>query len=229
MHKIEIDPAVATRRPLDWSDLDPRKTALLVIDMQAFFIDWPGGMANPYAAAIIDNTNRLTAAMRAAGGKVVFTQHASHDEAPWRVPGWQEKGSAVLKALNTRLRPGNPEFAVHEALKVEPGDAMIVKYRPSAFHPLSYVEEANSLQTFLRAAGVDTLVITGTLTNGCCESTARDAWQHGYKLLFVEDANAALTDAEHNATLTSMAGFFAHVLSTQRLVEILGRGPTTPA
>jgi ureidoacrylate peracid hydrolase len=223
MHKVQIDPAVAGRRPLDFSDLDPGRTALLVIDMQAFFIDWPGGMTNPYAAAIIDNTNRLTAAMRTAGGKVIFTQHASHDEFPWRVPDWQEKGSAVLKALNTRLRPGNPEFALHEGIHAEPGDARIVKHRPSAFHPLSYEDEASSLRRRLDADGVDTLLITGTLTNGCCESTARDAWQHGYKLLFVEDATAALTDVEQNATLTSMAAFFAHVLSTQRLVEILGR------
>jgi ureidoacrylate peracid hydrolase len=222
-HEIAIDPAVAGRRPLDFSDLDPQRTALLVIDMQAFFVDWPGGMANPYAAGIIDNCNRLSAALRAAGGKVIFTLHASHDEPPWRVPDWQEKGSAVLKALNTRLRPGNPEFALHEALQVEPGDAMIVKHRPSAFHPLSYSGDAPTLKALLEAEGIDTLLITGTLTNGCCESTARDAWQHGYKLLFVQDANAALTDAEHNATLTSMAGFFAHVLPTARLVEILAR------
>jgi ureidoacrylate peracid hydrolase len=223
MHRIQIDPAVAGRRPLDFSDLDPRATALLVIDMQTFFIDWPGGMANPFAAAIIDNTNRLTAAMRAAGGKVIFTLHASHDEFPYRVPDWQEKGSAVLKALNSRLRSGNPEFALHEGLEVAPSDAMVVKHRPSAFHPLSYEDAARSLQPLLDEAGVDTLVITGTLTNGCCESTARDAWQHGYKLLFVEDATAALTDAEQNATLTNMAAFFAHVLPAEGLVEILER------
>jgi ureidoacrylate peracid hydrolase len=223
MHRIAIDPTIAGRRPLDFSDLDPRRTALLVIDMQSFFIDWAGGMANPHAADIIDNINRLTAAARVAGGRVIFTQHAARDDAPYRVPDWQEKDSAVLRALNTRLRPGNPEFDLHPHIHTEPGDERLVKYRPSAFHPLSYEDAAQGLRRRLEDAAIDFLVITGTLTNGCCESTARDAWQHGYKLLFVTDANAALTDVEHNATLTSMAAFFAHVLPTEAAVALLMR------
>jgi ureidoacrylate peracid hydrolase len=223
MHRIAIDPTIAGRRPLDFSDLDPRRTALLVIDMQSFFIDWAGGMANPHAADIIDNINRLSAAARAAGSLVIFTQHAARDDAPYRVPDWQEKDSAVLRALNTRLRPGNPEFDLHPRIQAEAGDEKLIKYRPSAFHPLSYEDEAQSLQRRLEETDVDTLVVTGTLTNGCCESTARDAWQHGYKLLFVSDANAALTDVEHNATLTSMAAFFAHVLPTDQAAALLQR------
>jgi ureidoacrylate peracid hydrolase len=223
MHKIAVDPAVARRRPLDFSDLDPTRAALLVIDMQRFFLDWEGGMPNPHAMDIVDNINRLGAALRAAGGKVIFTQHASHDEAPYRAPAWQEKGSALLRALNTRLRPGNPEFEIHPRMQVEPGDGFFTKHRPSAFHPLTCPAGAEGLKARLTGAGIDTLFITGTVTNGCCESTARDAWQHDFKLLFLTDGNAAMSDAEHNATLTSMAGLFAHVLSTDEAVGILAR------
>lgn len=223
MHKIDLDPKIAGRRPLDFSDLDPRKTALIVIDMQTFFIDWPGGMPNPHAADIIGNINALAAGLRAAGGKVIFTQHAAHDDAPFKAPDWQEKGSAALGALNTRLRPGNPEFDLHPLIEALPGDERITKYRPSAFHPLSAPGDEGGFKRRLTEAGIDTLIITGTLTNGCCESTARDAWQHNFKLIFPSDASATLSDAEHNATLLSMAGLFAHVLSTAAAVDILAR------
>jgi ureidoacrylate peracid hydrolase len=227
MHKIDIDPKIAGRRPLDFSDLDPRRTALFVIDMQPFFIDTPDGMPNPHAADIIDNINRLAVAARAAGGTVVFTQHASSDEPPYKAPAWQEKGSAALRALNTRLRPGDPSFEIHPRIPVEPGDWRMTKYRTSAFHPLTSPDDPGGLKRRLTEAGIDTLIITGTLTNGCCESTARDAWQHNFKLVFPSDANAAITDAEHNATLLSMAGMFAHVLPTEGLVAILERSHVT--
>ena len=61
----------------------------------------------------------------------------------------------------------------------------------------------------VQAEGIDTMIVTGTATNVCCESTARDAFMMGYRVFFLEDANAALNDAEHNATLTSMARGFA--------------------
>ncbi len=68
---------------------------------------------------------------------------------------------------------------------------------------------------------MDTVIISGVLTNCCCESTARDAMQLNYKVVFVEDANAALTEAAHNGTLDNMAALFADVVSTKELVESL--------
>ena len=70
----------------------------------------------------------------------------------------------------------------------------------------------------LRSAGIDTLIITGTLTNCCCESTARDAMQRDYKVIFVSDGNATQTDAEHNATLVNMVTLFADVMTTDEAV-----------
>jgi len=70
---------------------------------------------------------------------------------------------------------------------------------------------------------IDTLIITGTLSNCCCESTARDAMQMNYKVIFVSDANAALTDAAHNATLENMATLFADVMSTAEVLTAMTR------
>jgi ureidoacrylate peracid hydrolase len=75
----------------------------------------------------------------------------------------------------------------------------------------------------LEARGIDTLIVTGTATNVCCESTARDAMQMNYKIIFIADGNAAGTDAEHNATLNNMCVLFADIMTTGELVGFLGK------
>ena len=82
----------------------------------------------------------------------------------------------------------------------------------------AFVPGASRLHQILQERGIDTLIITGTLTNCCCESTARDAMQMNYKIIFVADANAALSDAAHNATLDNMLMLFADVMTTQEVV-----------
>jgi ureidoacrylate peracid hydrolase len=85
----------------------------------------------------------------------------------------------------------------------------------------AFVPGASQLHEVLQARGIDTLIVTGTLTNCCCESTARDAMQMNYKLVFVSDANAALTDAAHNATLDNMCMIFADVRPTSEVLDLI--------
>jgi ureidoacrylate peracid hydrolase len=84
------------------------------------------------------------------------------------------------------------------------------------------VPGSSKLHEMLQERGIDTLVITGTATNVCCESTARDAMQMNYKIIFVSDGNAAMTDAEHNATLNNMVALFADIMTTKEVVGVLG-------
>ena len=107
-------------------------------------------------------------------------------------------------------------FALWPGLDVKPDDLIVDKTRFGAFVPGS-----SELHEILQARGIDTLIITGTATNVCCESTARDAMQMNYKVIFVADGNATNTDAEHNATLNNMAALFADVMTTQELVGFL--------
>lgn len=81
---------------------------------------------------------------------------------------------------------------------------------------------SSDLHAILAARGIDTIIVTGTATNICCESTARDAMMMDYKVLFVADGNATHTDAEHNATLTVMANGFADVVTTDEMVALIG-------
>ena len=69
--------------------------------------------------------------------------------------------------------------------------------------------------------GINTLIISGTATQVCCESTARDAMMLNYKVFFVSDANATFTDDEHNATLSAMAHTFCDVIDTRTMIDMV--------
>ena len=114
--------------------------------------------------------------------------------------------------------PGSPYFELWDELDIQPGDLIVNKTRFSGMIPGTC-----DLHDILRARKIDTLIITGTLTNCCCESTARDAMQMNYKIIFVADANAALTDEEHLATLSSMTAIFADVMPTAMVVETIAK------
>ena len=91
--------------------------------------------------------------------------------------------------------------------------------RKTRFSALS--QGSSDLDAILRTRGIDTLIVVGTATNVCCESTARDAMMLNYKVFFVSDANACRTDAEHNATLASLMVMFADVRSTDEMIALL--------
>lgn len=117
--------------------------------------------------------------------------------------------------------PGSFGHEIHASLDCRPEDVRTLKLRYSALIPESTDPDVEPL---LRERGIDTVVITGTLTNVCCESTARDAMMRDFKTVFVADANATRSDAEHNATLVSLLQVFADVRSTSEVVDLLSAG-----
>ena len=119
-------------------------------------------------------------------------------------------------AHRAAFAPGAHYWQLWPELDVRAEDAVIEKCRFSAFTP-----GASGLDALLRGLGIDTVIVTGTLTNCCCESTARDAMQLNYRVLLAADANAALSDEEHAATLQIMALVFADLHSTDELVELM--------
>ena len=95
-------------------------------------------------------------------------------------------------------------------------EPLITKYRSSAFTPGS-----SNLKAVLDKLEIDTLIITGTLTNVCCESTTRDAMLLNYNTIFVADATGTRSDEEHNATLINMIQFFADVRMTSDTIKLI--------
>jgi len=116
-------------------------------------------------------------------------------------------------AIEQAFAPGAHYWQLWPTLDVAAADHLIEKTRFGAFVP-----GASGLHALLQRHEVDTLIITGTLSNCCCESTARDAMQMNYKIIFVSDANAALTDAAHQATLENMALLFADVMTSREVL-----------
>jgi ureidoacrylate peracid hydrolase len=123
---------------------------------------------------------------------------------------------ARREQLKTAYAPGARDHELWPALDVQPQDIRLEKRRFSAF-----IQGSSQLDEQLRARGIDTVVITGTVTNVCSESTARDAMMLNYKVVFVSDGNAALDNEEHSATLGSLASHFADVRTTDEVVSIL--------
>ena len=219
MHKVSIPESViaqvkAQRGKLNRYDtLAGAKTALVVIDLQNAFM-LPGMPVEvPTAREIVPNVNKLAAATRAAGGKVYWIKmNLEGQSEAWRVFFDSDPRRATL----SELTPGSRGFELYADLDVRPEDTILVKNRFSAF-----IQGSSDIDRHLRGAGIDTVIIAGTVTNVCCESSARDAMMLNYRLVFVSDANAALSDDEHNATLTSVLRVFGDVATTNEVIELL--------
>ncbi|HUN40631.1 MAG TPA: cysteine hydrolase [Acetobacteraceae bacterium] len=205
--------------------LEPARTALVVIDLQRAFMDEAVGHAViPAARDIVPAVNTLADAVRRAGGGVFWVKN-THDARcldEWSVA--QEMATPAMR--QRRIDAMSADMAGHElwpTLDVRAEDAVVLKYRYSAFLP-----GASELPGMLRARGFDTVLITGTVTNVCCESSARDAMMMNFRTIMVSDANAAASQAEHDASLTAFYNVFGDVMDVDMTIGCL-RGDTTAA
>ncbi|MFL6833065.1 MAG: isochorismatase family protein, partial [Xanthobacteraceae bacterium] len=85
------------------------------------------------------------------------------------------------------------------------------------------IQGSSNLAEILRQRGLDTILVTGTVTNVCCESTARDAMMLNFKTIMVTDGNAAVTDEDHNASLCAFYLMFGDIMSSDMLIGCLTR------
>jgi nicotinamidase-related amidase len=223
MHKIDLpDWAIARGRNLnDFQTIDPARTALVAIDMQNVFMEPDEVFGNPNTLDIIDTVNLAARTLREAGGKVIWTRQTVSHEPPLAMPPWQYDLSipSVREAVETMIA-GTRSHAIHARMDVRDDDIVVDKYRYSAF-----MCPAGGLKTVLSQMDIDTLVIAGTLTNCCCDSTARDGNMMGYKIVFLSDATATNTDAEHNAALLNIRLLFGDVRRTADLTAMIGSPP----
>lgn len=214
-----VSRVIARRGRLHPTDaLDPRRTSLVVIDMQRAFTETGAPSETASAKAVIPRINRLARALRAGGGHVAFSQATFSDaeDGGWPAFFTRMVGPEAARSILAALRPGHALHALDPALEIAPRDFVFPKCRYSAFAP-----GASPLPGWLAERGVRTVIVVGTITNVCCESTARDAMQHGYDTIMVADANAARDPAAHQATLETFIQFFGDVLDTEELLALL--------
>ena len=231
MHKIHLSEVIVARarrlRGCDhpYQHLDVAKTAHLVIDMQEGFLQTDRPVSLPNARYIVPNVNAISQAVRATDGLNVFVRFTFDPQDPWANYYASLLNESSARSLQKEFARGSSSFNLCDALDVSDPDWVVDKTRFSAFTAGTSVLDAQ-----LRQRGIDTVIITGIATNGCCECTAHDAHQLGYKVIFIADATAAVTDEEHNATLNNLMSHFADIMTTQQVLSAISEsGRTEPA
>ena len=220
MHKFtlpqaDIERSVANRGVAHpFANLDPAKTAFIVIDMQNYFCA-PGAQGEiPMAREIVPAINRLAAAMRAAGSPIIWVQTSTNDTLPnWSVMHDHLMSPARAAKRWTAMDEAGEGFKLWPALDAKPQDVYVIKKRFSAF-----IQGSSDIETFLKKHGIDTLLIGGTASNGCCEVSARDAVMLNYKVVMVSDANATFTDDMHANCLQFFYLVYGDVLTVDEAI-----------
>ena len=230
MHKTDlpqyaIDGAIRRRGKLhQFEEIEPAKSVLVVIDMQNAFLKEGSPAEVPVAREIVPNINKLAKAFRASGGRVAWVQMTQSKDSlvDWSVfyngVNNPERADRMIGVLSE----GSEGHALWPELNVLEEDLIVLKDRYSAFLP-----GASDLAEILEINGIDTVVITGTLTNVCSESSARDAMMRNFKTIMVSDANAAPTDEEHIASLAGLFQVFSDVYATAEMVAMLENNTQT--
>jgi ureidoacrylate peracid hydrolase len=223
MHVVQIrqeiiDRVMARRGRVHLFDrLDPRRTALIVIDMQTTFCE-PGAPAEvPGSRGIVAEINRLAAALRLRDVPIIWVLHANiqrNGRSDWELFFNHIVADEIRARTIESLAPGRQ--SVWRDLTVDKDDLTIIKNRYSAL-----IQGSSSLERVLRNLGIDTILIAGTKTNVCCEATARDAMMLDFKVVMVTDCCAALSDDEHRATLETMIQQFGDVMTAEEVLTAL--------
>ncbi len=225
MHDIAIRPEIVQRvlkrrgRVRLFERLDPARTAAVYIDMQVTFLAPGAPVEVPAARAVVPRINRLNRLLRERGVPIYWVAHANtavDGKSDW--PGFFDH--FVTDDMRARtvagLAPGANGQQLWPELEVSRDDATLFKNRYSAL-----IAGSSALERMVRGRGIDTLLIGGTKTDVCCESTARDAMMLDFKTVMLSDCCAALTDQEHRDALETVIQQFGDVATSDEAVAAL--------
>jgi ureidoacrylate peracid hydrolase len=193
-------------------EVNPKDTAILVIDLQKGFVNEGAFCEVPAARKMLPRLQRLLDVCKKQSIPVIYTR-MSHQFI--RSTVYPDLWPNHFKPDGTPiLVPGSKEFELIEELKVEEGDILLDKDRYSAFF-------GTPLDLILKEKGVKTLIVTGLASNVCCESTAREAFFLNYRVIFVDDLNVTLNDEMHRWAVENIRLVFGYVLSSDELIAKL--------
>ena len=201
--------------------VDPwRHPALLIVDMQNDFVREGAPMEVPDARATIPQHQQLIAFCRKVGLPIIYTRFLA---GPNRTLMWE--WSPQLEPPILACQRGHKRYYadvdrtldcadVIDEIYPQPGDYIVDKYGYGAFH-------STNLDDTLHSLGVESLILTGTVTQICVEETGREAFHYGYKTTLVSDAVSSYMSDLHAATLKNFALKFGWVLTTEEVLQAL--------
>ena len=203
-------------RPHTCESFETKKTALVVVDMQNYFMHESQQSACPIAQEVVPNVNRLADAVRKSGGIVIWIQNMT----PWQsLESWSAARERLTEDKAQRrwesMQKDAFGFELWPELDVRDEDQRVIKRRYSAF-----IQGSSDIENVLGDNNVDTCLVVGVATNVCCESTARDAMMLNYRSLMVSDGCATSTDREH---LASLGNFYLNFGDVQTTDEVIAR------
>ena len=182
------------------------RCALLVIDMQDHFLVPSSASFICGGPAIVPGLRTLVRAFRKAGRPVIYTRHVHHpDGIDAGIMKWWWEGMCV---------EGTPESEIHPSLRPRKREKVVFKHRYSAFFD-------TDLDTILRCLKIEDLVVTGVMTNMCCETTARDAYCRDYRTFFLADGTATINEEMHVASLLNLSYGFSYVTTVKEVAGYL--------
>jgi biuret amidohydrolase len=216
--------------PYRFDRIDPRKTAMIVVDMQNDFVAEGAKLQSKQAHAMVPKLAATLRFCRDKGIRVIYTAHV-HRKDGCDMGLYDDLYPPI--ADRSTLVDGTPGVEIYRELAPAPGEHVIKKHRYSGFH-------ATDMDLILREWGITSVVISGTTTENCCHATARDAMFHNYKVAFLSDVTGtfdypdvgwgAMSAAEvHKATLTILAFSTAHVMTAEEFRGLITQETKEPA
>jgi len=178
--------------------IDPKHAGLLVIDIQNYF--------HRIIQPVLGNILEVIQSCRQGNIPIIFTQHGHTDPA--------SDGGLLGKWWGQMIIGGTEDWKFLPEIKIEPEDTVLPKKRYSAFFE-------TDLETTLRSKGIQDLIISGVMTNLCCETTARDAFMRDYRVFFLIDGTATGRSELHLATLKNLGFGFAYLLTCEELIKMI--------
>jgi ureidoacrylate peracid hydrolase len=199
--------------------LEPARTALLVVDMQRGFVEAGEAMEVPPARACVPVIRRLLEAFRARRLPVVFTAFVYSPDVPLLVGELHREHKPAAAGAprgvglpSSSCLAGSPSAAVVDALAPRPDEPVIEKRWYDAF-------SGSPLDGALRARGVTSLVMTGTMTDICVLATVIGAFNREYRVTVVDDGVATLWPDIQRATLDIVARAYGRVVSSKHVID----------
>ncbi|XP_006847847.2 nicotinamidase 2 isoform X2 [Amborella trichopoda] len=176
---------------------DPQKAALLVIDMQNYF----SGIAAP----ILPTIKATIDLCRSQKIPVIFTRHGHK-------PSKEDSGMLGEWWNNDLIINGTPESELLPEIGRKTSEKIVQKNTYSGFH-------GTDMEDYLKSLGKTEVIVTGVMTNLCCETTARDAFVRGFRVFFSTDATATADQELHEAALKNLGYGFAYLVDYEKLEE----------